>query len=306
MISIRKWIQAYFGFSAKEVNGFLFMLVMAPLLLFSGGIFRSLVELPPSSYEQEHAMLDSLLESMEQEKAKFADKDGNTPPSPKETEQLFKFDPNTASVASLQRLGVPTFLAKRIEKYRSKGGRFRKPADLQKIYGFPAPLFNKLQPFIQIPRPADAPSKLASNPKPGKQKVQAPVVKQDLATADTAALKKVYGIGSVLSARIVKFRDKLGGFHHEKQLYEVYGLKPEVAERVLKKFALKSHEVRKIAVNKATVKTLGAHPYISWEQARALVAARKETGNFTSGDSLLSVKGWDAELVQKLIPYFTF
>ncbi|MGB3617492.1 MAG: helix-hairpin-helix domain-containing protein, partial [Catalinimonas sp.] len=47
----------------------------------------------------------------------------------------FPFDPNRASVDSLQMLGFPGYLARRIDNYRNKGGRFRTRGDLKNIYG---------------------------------------------------------------------------------------------------------------------------------------------------------------------------
>ena len=43
-------------------------------------------------------------------------------------------------------------------------------------------------------------------------------------TVDTAEWKKVPGIGSAYAARIVKYRNLLGGFYEVEQLREVYGI----------------------------------------------------------------------------------
>ncbi|MEZ4904304.1 MAG: helix-hairpin-helix domain-containing protein [Spirosomataceae bacterium] len=46
----------------------------------------------------------------------------------------------------------------------------------------------------------------------------------DINSADTTQLIRLKGIGSKLAARIIKFRDGLGGFASSAQYTEVYGL----------------------------------------------------------------------------------
>lgn len=55
----------------------------------------------------------------------------------------------------------------------------------------------------------------------------------ELNSADTTELKKLRGIGSKLSQRIVKYRTKLGGFTSKEQLKAVYGLSEETYEAIL-------------------------------------------------------------------------
>jgi len=64
--------------------------------------------------------------------------------------ELFAFDPNTATVEDFVRLGVAEKVAAIISNYRNKGGQFRQPDDLQKIYSLPAADFQRLRPWIRI------------------------------------------------------------------------------------------------------------------------------------------------------------
>jgi len=45
-------------------------------------------------------------------------------------------------------------------------------------------------------------------------------------------LQIVPGIGVGLGGRIIKYRERLGGFHSIHQLAEIYGLKPETIEEI--------------------------------------------------------------------------
>ena len=48
---------------------------------------------------------------------------------------VFYFDPNTISSEDWRRLGVRDKTITTIQKYLSKGGRFKKPEDIAKIWG---------------------------------------------------------------------------------------------------------------------------------------------------------------------------
>jgi len=72
----------------------------------------------------------------------------------------------------------------------------------------------------------------------GPTKADKVVVKQDLNLAKADDLLPIYGIGPVLSQRIIKYRDALGGFKQESQLYKVYGLDSVVVLRLFDYFYL--------------------------------------------------------------------
>ena len=90
-------------------------------------------------------------------------------------------------------------------------------------------------------------------------------------TATAVQLQEVPGIGKVLSERIVKYRDKLGGFTDDVQLFEVYGLAPEVVQRASHRFTVKSpKEILKININTATASDLAILPGMSFELAKEI------------------------------------
>lgn len=60
----------------------------------------------------------------------------------------------------------------------------------------------------------------------------------NLNTADAAALKRVSGVGDVLAAEIIAFRESIGGFTSRAQLLEIRGIGAELAERIMTEFAI--------------------------------------------------------------------
>ncbi|MGJ7032419.1 helix-hairpin-helix domain-containing protein [Niabella hirudinis] len=214
---------------------------------------------------------------------------------------LFNFDPNTLDEKGWLRLGLRAKTIRTIMNYRSKGGRFRKREDLQKIYGLRPDEFETIRPYIVIAGP-QRPEATAAIParKPGyTRKAPAPV---DINTADTIAYKSLYGIGSKLAARIVNYREKLGGFYSISQVGETYGV-PDSTFREIRPFLrLDNRGVRKLDINTASYETLNAHPYISSKLAYLIVRQRR-AAPINSTEALQALVAQTNDVFEKLEPY---
>ena len=216
----------------------------------------------------------------------------------------FPFDPNEASREDFSRLGFKKDITFRIMKYREKGGRFRWKSDLKKIYGMDSALWEGLRSYMLLPEGKINPS-FNRIKRENDRKGFIPE-KFDINLADTMQLRKIRGIGKVLSLRITKFRDKLGGFIALDQLREVYGLDSMVVGRLMDHVYISSDFVpRKIPVNLASEKELADHPYVSWEFARILVAYRFQHGDFKRIDELYKMEGIQKKELEKVMVYFT-
>ena len=97
----------------------------------------------------------------------------------------------------------------------------------------------------------------------------------DLNAADSAALEAMPYIGPVLAARICRFRNALGGFHAVEQLREVWGLKPEAAERLMPMFHTGRGVYHTLCADTATWFELKNHPYIDAKAASAIERYRR-------------------------------
>ena len=74
------------------------------------------------------------------------DSDSNTKPEIR----WVSFDPNVVSAQELIRLGLKDYVAERLVKYRTKGGRFGSMSDLSKIYGIDSEWIKKAEPYAQF------------------------------------------------------------------------------------------------------------------------------------------------------------
>lgn len=121
--------------------------------------------------------------------------------------------------------------------------------------------------------------------------------------ADSSDWEQLPGIGPVLAARIVKYREKLGGFHSPSQLKEVFGITDTVYEKIAPRIGSSPATLQKIDINHATIEDLKKHPYIRWETAKAIVRYREAHGYFHSLESLKGIWNISPETIAKIAPY---
>ncbi len=165
----------------------------------------------------------------------------------KRTFESFRFDPNTASIEDLMRLGFSQKQAQSIDKYRKAGGRFRRREDFAKSFVVADSVYARLEPFIDIPR-------------------------TDINRADSAAFDALPGIGPYYAARIIEYRRRLGGYSTAEQLLEIKGMDSEKYE----KFAdlVYAGDIPPFRLWTLPEDSLALHPYIGKHAARGIILFR--------------------------------
>lgn len=250
---------------------------------------------------------------------------------------LFPFDPNTADSNALSKLGLAPYQIRSIYKYRAKGGIYRTPQDFAKLYGLTRKQYRTLEPYIEIGDdylPAFTMATIQAyeqNKRAEKQRIHeayeaykasdtyTPYKKTDrdtvrypikikvgehinLATADTALLKKVPGIGSGWARAIVNYGKRLGGYVAVGQLKEI----EEFPVEALPFFEVRGEHTQKLNLNTLSISQLRRHPYINFHMAQQIVAYRHTRGKLTSLSQLRLLKDFPPEVIQRLQPYVTF
>ena len=298
MKRLRSWVRAFFGFSRTETNAFLLLLPLMFLVIFIIPTYKSVFTHQEKDYSKEKKELDSLVATWKDRETEDSITSIKSPTS------LFAFNPNTASKEELVSLGFSPYVASRLENYRSKGGKFTIKSDLLKLYGMDTALYKTLYTWIDLP----IKKTLKKFEKNAKQETFKKAVKEkfDLNQADSSQLVSVYGIGGKLSVRIIKYRDRLGGFISSDQLSEVYGLDTVVIRELkMKAFIADNFKPKAIEINTATEKELAAHPYIKYPLAKAIAAYRFQHGSFKLINDLTQIAIIDKPTFEKIKPYLS-
>lgn len=235
--------------------------------------------------------------------------------------QPFPFDPNTIEREEWLALGLRERQVDGIERYMSKGGRFRTKKDVAKLYALTPADYERLEPFILLPdslpkkryvprAPKKWPerTKFTSNTEqPGWKREREPLRKVEVNTADSSSLVALPGIGPSFAKGILGYRDRLGGYISMDQLAEVYVLKdkPVALARMHELLELDTLAVQRIPINSCTVEELAEHPYARWKLAKPLIAYRAQHGPFKTVADIRGCVLIDDEAFRKLAPYLS-
>lgn len=274
----------HFGDHPRVRSGvFYFLLLLILIQLISSAGPRILGWHERENLVRADTLRQQLLDSL---KAQLPKKGGWT---------LRPFDPNKMEDFKGYLLGIPHRALDSLYAYRSRGGVLRNFEEFRQVSGLPDSLLRQLRPYLRFP----------SRRRPARVKpIRHSPVGGDLNSVTAEELQVVSGIGPVLSRRIVKFRDALGGFLDAAQLYDVYGLEPSVARKVIKMFPLTSiAAVERISLNDANVEQLASLLYLTREMAGEIVARRERHGPYQSLQELREIKSIPEAKIDRIALY---
>ena len=312
----RNVVKDYFTFSVKERNGLIIMaLIISIIFLFSRYYPVKKASVSRDAFQQELAQLKIFIDSSHnnrdyQRNENFAD---YSQPKPDEYAnnfkgELFYFDPNALDAGGWKRLGVRDKTIQTIQKFLARGYKFRQPDDIRKIYGLRKEDAERLIPYIHISQQETTVKDSYANKRnttsaahPSAEIKSTKVI--DINTADTTEFISLPGIGSKLAARIVNFRQKLGGFSSVAQLGETYGIPDSTFQKIKPRLQCNNPALKTININTADINELRAHPYLRWNIANAIVNYRQQHGSYKSVEDLKKIDIITDDLYNKIAPY---
>jgi competence protein ComEA len=317
----KQFVKDYLNFTRREriavivITGVILVVLMAPSVLsktksytpakadtaWVNTVNRLEIKQPDSTYRDNQTKDDNGY-AYQYDRSK-----NNYSNDPQTKGELFYFDPNKISATEWKRLGLRDKTIQTIQNYLNKGGKFRKPEDLQRVYGLHKDEFERLEPYVRIESDFEnrnsEPFTATTNEKPEIKNYTSRYSVIDVNAADTTAFISLPGIGSKLAARIVNFRDKLGGFYSVDQVKETFGLPDSTYQKIKQYLKLDNPSVKKININTATVDELKAHPYIKYSLANPIVAYRNEHGLFSKVEDLKKVMAVTEEIYTRIERY---
>jgi competence protein ComEA len=214
--------------------------------------------------------------------------------------EAVSFDPNTASYNELINAGLDRRQASTLISYRTSGGKFRTKNDLGRVYGISEKKADSLKPFIKI---VDSDIGENRGNKAVVSKLQMPF---DINTCDSARLESLPGIGPVLAARIIKFRNLLGGYYSVEQLREVYGLPAETYGRICNMIYADTSMIKRININAADYRTLSRIIYLDGYEIKAILKYRDLMDSIRTLKELVSNRLISEEKEGKIKYYLRF
>ena len=132
------------------------------------------------------------------------------------------------------------------------------------------------------------------------------IVKIDLNSCDTNDLLAIPQFGSKRAAKLVEYREKLGGFHNYAQLQEVYVLQNIDTAKLKTYLYIDNQKIKKLDINTATYQELVSHPYIDAYLTKLILRHREKSGPVRDLDELRQITRAYPELIEKLKPYLLF
>lgn len=321
---MKDWLERYLGFSRKEIQGLTVLIVLGGLLLILPHLYSWLKgpEIDQITKQEEEEIATFLARiktsnaSYTSSSESFSNKKLDN--SVKPTIEYSSFNPNALKLKQGLDLGLSERQIQMIHNYVAKGGKFYKKEDFAKIYAISEEDYLRLEPYINIPkvvkvykkgeeRTLNKPnsafnkSKMTSAPRQENVIIQKHFI--ELNSTDSIELQLLRGIGPVFASRIIKFRDRLGGFYSPLQLLDVYGMDEERFLAIKDQLSASSELVKKLDINSISYDQLKIHPLLSYKQANAIVQYRTQHGKFRSIQDLSKVAILNEEILLKIAPY---
>lgn len=290
-------IKSHFTFNRQQRSGILLLLLLIISLLcfywFVDFSEENTLDTSSSEIVSMRKELDSL---------RFVEIENRKP-------KKYPFNPNFITDYKGYTLGMTNEEIDRLLEYRKEDKWINSAADFKKVTGVSDSLLNELSPYFKFPD-------WVTNPKPRNDfkdyksekgfSEKSFNQKNDLNQATEEQLQQVSGIGEALSKRIISYREKLGGFSNDIQLYEVYGLDPTVVQRTLNIFTVKSPKsIAKINVNTASASDISTIPGISFELAKKIWEYRRLHEKVNSVQELEKIEGMTQRKLQLIQLYLS-
>lgn len=292
--------KSHFVFSRKQRNGIFLLVVLIVLfqcVYYFIDFSSEAIEVDATQIKSFQHELDSL-KSVQMER--------NKP-------QIYPFNPNFITDYKGYSLGMSNEEIDRLLNFRKQDQWINSATQFQEVTQVSDSLMEEISPYFKFPNWVTNPkqkkgwteySKSNSfNSSTSKTYAQ----KSDLNKATAEELQRVNGIGAALSNRIVTYRSKFsGGFISDIQLQDIYGLTPEVIERVTNEFTVKTtRQFQKLNLNTATRDELVTVQYLDYDSAHYIIEYRTLHEGFKSLDELVKVKNFPAQKIEIIRLYLT-
>ncbi len=291
-------IKPHFKFNKQERSGVFFLLLI--IIIIQCSYF--FVKVAPFGRPSRAILVDSIFQTRIDVLKKHQIENDSI--------KIYPFNPNFISDYKGYSLGMTLDEIDRLNKFRSQNKYVNTPKEFQEVTLVSDTLLHRISPYFKFPSwTQDKDLHFVNKQLPIGVKPTADIgihrVK-DLNNVTAKELRSINGIGDKLSARIIKFRDKLGGFLVDEQLYDVYALDSVVVVRALVKFrVLQKPVIQKININTASVEEIAQLVYIRYDVANKIVVYRNTMGVIGTLEELTNIENFPANKIDIIKLYLS-
>lgn len=287
-----KQFKSHFWYSKSQRNGIFFLLVF--IVLFQAVYFfvdfssNEKINYNSAEVQYINKKLDSLYEVAQLER----------------TPKIYPFNPNFITDYKGYKLGMTTEEIDRLHVFRSHNKYVNTAKEFQKVTLVNDSLLNALNPYFKFPKWITSNRSFSNKTKANTSIDKTTISTTDLNLATVTDLKTITGVGDKLANRIVNYRKKIQGYTFNSQLKEVWGLKQDVVQNVLKVFSIhQKPAIFKINLNTATFKQVLQNPYVNYELCKKIFDYRDEVAELQDISELKNIEGFPIEKYDRIILY---
>ena len=251
-----KVLKPHFRYNKRQRNGVFYFLV-GILLLQGVYVYVSNTSKYTVEDDAELELLREQLDSLKELKVK--------------TRPRFKFNPNYISDEKGYLLGMSVKEIDRLLAYRSSNKWIQNSIHFQEVTQVSDSLMELISPLFQFPHK----KKTTKEKRGAKTKVE----KLAINATTEKELREINGIGEKLSARILKYQNRLQGFTYMSQLNEVWGLSDEVIAALNSRYYIgQKPDIQQININTASFKEVLSIVYVDYNTTKLLFNYKDSVG----------------------------
>ena len=290
-----KIFKSHFWYTKNQRNGILLLLIiiifLQLILHFKNFDSQQLVDLSLPKITFYNKQLDSLKKKSSKKK-KF---------------KIYPFNPNYISDYKGYQLGLNVDQIDRLLAYREQKLYVNSSKEFQTITKISDSLLKKISPFFKFPEWVQKKNNNKNNQQryiPNSRINVSEITTVDINKATLKDFTAIEGLDEYISERIIKYRSKLQGFSFKEQLFEVWGLDEQMANKILSTFSIKNKPIiKKVNINTASFKEVLSNPYIDYELCIQIFDYKDEVAELQSISEIKNIEGFPIKKYNRIVLY---
>ena len=290
-----KIFKSHFWYTKNQRNGILLLLIiiifLQLILHFKNFDSQQMVDLSLPKITSYNKQLDSLKKKSSKKK-KF---------------KIYPFNPNYISDYKGYQLGMNVDEIDRLLAHREQRLYVNSAKEFQTITKISDSLLQKISPFFKFPEWVQKKNNNKNNQQryiPNSRINVSEITTVDINKATLKDFTAIEGLDEYISERIIKYRSKLQGFSFKEQLFEVWGLDEQMANKILSTFSIKNKPIiKKVNINTASFKEVLSNPYIDYELCIQIFDYKDEVAELQSISEIKNIEGFPIKKYNRIVLY---